>query len=56
MRQVRIEQGEQRPVVQSENVELRKRNRLLEQENKVLRQAGAYLSQVNLQGIGSTRL
>jgi len=39
----------------SENRELRRRNRLLEQENKVLRRAAAYLSQANLPGKGSTR-
>ncbi len=30
--------------------ELKKRNRLLEQENEVLRRASAYLSQANLRG------
>jgi transposase len=30
--------------------ELKKRNRLLEQENEVLRRASAYLSQANLPG------
>lgn len=35
--------------------ELRKRHRLLEQENEVLRRAAAYLSQANLPGKGSTR-
>ena len=35
--------------------DLRKRNRLLEQENEVLRRAAAYLSQANLPGKGSTR-
>jgi transposase len=30
--------------------ELRRRNRLLEQENEVLRRAAAYLSQANLSG------
>ncbi len=35
--------------------ELRKRNRLLEQENEVLRRAAAYLSQANLPSKGSTR-
>jgi transposase-like protein len=38
----------------SENRELRRRNRLLEQENEVLRRAAAYLSQANLPGKGST--
>ena len=33
-----------------ENRELRKRIRLLEQENEVLRRAAAYLSQANLPG------
>lgn len=35
---------------QSENRELRKRLRLLEQENEVLRRAAAYLSQAHLPG------
>jgi len=35
--------------------ELRRRNRLLEQENEVLRRAAAYLSQSNLPGKGYTR-
>lgn len=34
----------------SEMRELKKRNRLLEQENEVLRRAAAYLSQANLPG------
>ena len=34
--------------------EARKRIRLLEQENEVLRRAAAYLSQANLPGKGST--
>ncbi len=34
----------------SENRELKKRVRLLEQENEVLRRAAAYLSQANLPG------
>jgi transposase len=43
---------------QSDSVELRearKRIKLLEQENEVLRRATAYLSQANLPGKGSTR-
>ncbi|WP_066587072.1 transposase [Corynebacterium provencense] len=35
--------------------ELTKRNRLLEQDNEVLRRAAAYLSQANLPSRGSTR-
>lgn len=35
--------------------EIRRRNRLLEQENEILRRAAAYLSQANLPGKGSTR-
>lgn len=35
--------------------ELRKRNRLLEQEVEVLRRVTAYLSQAHLSGKGSTR-
>lgn len=35
--------------------ELKRRNRLLEQENEVLRRAAAYLSQAHLPGKGSTR-
>ncbi|SLM88693.1 Mobile element protein [Brachybacterium nesterenkovii] len=35
--------------------ELRRRSRLLEQENEVLRRAAAYLSQANLPGKSSTR-
>ena len=35
--------------------EAKKRIRLLEQENEVLRRAAAYLSQANLPGKGSTR-
>ena len=35
---------------QAENRELRRRVRLLEQENEVLRRAAAYLSQASLPG------
>lgn len=35
--------------------ELRRRNRLIEQENEVLRRAAAYLSQANLPSKSSTR-
>jgi transposase-like protein len=38
------------PAEASETRELRKRVRLLEQENEVLRRAAAYLSQANLPG------
>ena len=56
MRQARIEAGEQAGVTASAELrELRKRNRLLEKENEVLRSAAAYLSQANLPGKGSTR-
>ena len=57
MRQADIENGE-KPCVSraeaTENRELRKRVRLLEQENEVLRRAAAYLSQANLPGKGSS--
>lgn len=58
MRQARIEAGEQSGHASSESAELRelrKRNRLLEQEVEVLRRATAYLSQAYLSGKGSTR-
>jgi len=48
-----IEDGVKPGVTVSESAELRelrKRNRLLEQENEVLRRAAAYLSQANLPG------
>ena len=51
LRQAAIDDGE-RPGVSTveakENRELRKRVKLLEQENEVLRRAAAYLSQANL--------
>ena len=53
MRQARIEVGEQPVETKQESVELRdlrKRNRLLEQEVEVLRRATAYLSQAHLPG------
>lgn len=53
MRQARVEDGDRPGVTASESAELRelrKRNRLLEQENEVLRRAAAYLSQANLPG------
>ena len=52
-----VEDGLQPGVTVAENAELRearKRIRLLEQENEVLRRATAYLSQANLPGKGST--
>jgi len=58
MRQARTEAGDQPGVTKSDNEELkelRKRNRLLEQENEVLRRAAAYLSQANLPIKGSAR-
>jgi len=58
MRQARIDDGDQPGVTRAESDEvreLRKRNRLLEQENEVLRRATAYLSQANLPGKGFTR-
>ncbi|MBN6751846.1 IS3 family transposase [Micrococcus luteus] len=51
MRQARIEDGEQPGVTRAESDEvreLRKRNRLLEQENEVLRRAAAYFAQAHL--------
>jgi transposase-like protein len=48
-----VEEGRRPGVTQSESAELReakKRIRLLEQENDVLRRAAAYLSQANLPG------
>lgn len=58
MRRAAIEDGVRPAAGGSESEELRelrKRNRLLEQENEVLRRATAYLSQANLPGKGSTR-
>jgi transposase len=53
-----VEDGIKPGTTSSENVELRearRRIRLLEQENEVLRRAAAYLSQAQLPGKGSTR-
>ena len=58
LRKAEIEAGRRPGVTATESAdlrELRKRNRLLEQENEVLRRAAAYLSQANLPGKGSTR-
>ncbi len=58
LRQADVEAGCKPGVSSSESAELgelRKRNRLLEQENEVLCRAAAYLSQANLPGKGSTR-
>lgn len=58
LRQARVESGEKPGVTKAESGELRelrKRNRLLEQENEVLRRAAAYVSQANLPGFGFTR-
>ena len=58
MRQADIDEGTKpgRSTGESgELQELRRRNRLLEQENEVLRRAAAYLSQSNLPGKGFTR-
>jgi transposase len=48
-----VEDGHRPGVTVAESAELRelkRRNRLLEQENEVLRRAAAYLSQANLPG------
>ena len=58
LRQADVEDGV-KPGMTSEQAreirELKRRNRLLEQENEVLRRAAAYLSQAQLPGKGSTR-
>jgi transposase-like protein len=57
MRRADIEEGSSPGTTaahSTENRELKKRVRLLEQENEVLRRAAAYLSQANLPGKGST--
>jgi len=58
LRQAEVEAGSRPGSTASESADLRearKRIRLLEQENEVLRRAAAYLSQANLPGKGSTR-
>ena len=58
LRRVDIDEGAKPGQTRTEAAEireLRKRNRLLEQENEMLRRAAAYLSQANLTGKGSTR-
>lgn len=58
MRQADIDDGAKPGTKRQESAELRdarRRIRLLEQENEVLRRAAAYLSQANLPGKGSTR-
>ena len=58
LRQADIDAGTEAGVSRGDAVELRearKRIKLLEQENEVLRRAAAYLSQANLPGKGSTR-
>jgi transposase-like protein len=58
LRQADVEEGVKPGVSGSDSAELRearKRIKLLEQENEVLRRAAAYLSQANLPGKGSTR-
>ena len=48
-----VEDGHRPGVTSAESAELRelkRRNRLLEQENEILRRAAAYLSQANLPG------
>lgn len=57
MRQAEIDDGNKPGTGRTESHELRdlrRRNPLLEQENEVLRRAGAYLSQANLPGKGSS--
>jgi transposase-like protein len=53
MRRADVQDGVRPGVTDEQNAELRelkRRNRLLEQENEVLRRAAAYLSQANLPG------
>ena len=58
MKAADVEDGQRPGLTAAESSELRelkRRNRLLEQENEVLRRAAAYLSQSNLPGKGFTR-
>jgi transposase-like protein len=58
LRQAEVDEGAVPGTTRAEQAELRdlrRRNRLLEQENEVLRRAAAYLSQAHLPGKGSTR-
>ncbi|MBB4910087.1 transposase [Actinophytocola algeriensis] len=58
LRQVDTDEGSKPGVSRNDSTELRearKRIKLLEQENEVLRRATAYLSQANLPGKGSSR-
>jgi transposase-like protein len=58
MRRADIDDGMKPGTTRQENAELRearRRIKLLEQENEVLRRAAAYLSQAHLPGKGSTR-
>jgi transposase-like protein len=58
LRVAAVEDGTRPGATRAEQAELRearKRIKLLEQENEVLRRASAYLSQANLPGKGSTR-
>ena len=58
MRRADIDEGAKPGKSTSESAELRdarRRIKLLDQENEVLRRAAAYLSQANLPGKGSTR-
>ena len=53
LRRADVEDGVRPGMTDDQNAELRevkRRNRLLEQENEVLRRAAAYLSQANLPG------
>ena len=58
LRQAEVDAGTKPGVSRGESTELRearRRIKLLEQENEVLRRAAAYLSQAHLPGKGSTR-